>query len=614
MLWDAMAGNPSEAAAVAGTPSMGARGRDRHRPLIAVLWLIALALGAMHAWAYRHAMGGDGISYMDVAGTYLRRDWAQIANGYWSPLYSWLLAAALAVFKPLPYWEAAVAHLVNFLIYVFALASFHYLWAGLLRYRRREAAADPGRTESRIASTPLPDWAWFTLGYALFLWASLNLITVRLVTPDLCVAGFIYLLAGLLIRIRVGATRYRTFALLGFIIALGYLTKLILLTVGVVFLAVALLVGGRLRATVPRIALALLVLAAVASPWVVALSMDKGRLTLGESGKMNYAYMINDARPWYHWQGLPPETGTPEHQVRQLLDKPAVFEYAEPVGGSYPVWYDNSYWTEGMRVSFSLQGHLEALRTNSGAYFRLLFHQQAGMVFCIAVLFLLRRNWWSSLKDIARLWFLLVPAFAGLGLYAMISVQPRLVAGFIVLLWAPVLHAVRVPNTPEAKRVTACISVAALLAMLALVGYESVPVVKHTALDLQLRTDTAPHRQWQIADELHEMGLRPGDKVAHVGQALKSWSYWARLAGVKIVAEVRPATSFWVADDAIRAKVMDAFTKAGARAVVTRKLESNDRPFGLPVDFAPGWEPIGRTGHYVYFLTPDARAASRPAD
>ena len=84
------------------------------------------------------------------------------------------------------------------------------------------------------------------------------------------------------------------------------------------------------------------------------------------------------------------------------------------------------------------------------------------------------------------------------------------------------------------------------------------------------------------------------------------------------MAELRPVDSFWVADDATKAKVMDIFAEAGAKAAITRKMHTNERPFGLPVDFAPGWQRIGKTDHYVYFLTdhrrwaPDA-SATQPA-
>ena len=100
----------------------------------------AVALGALHAWAARHAMNADGISYIEIARAYTRGNWGEVVTGYWSPLYSWLLAAGFLVVRPSLYWEAAVVHLVNFGIYCAALAGFHFFWGGLLRWRAARTA------------------------------------------------------------------------------------------------------------------------------------------------------------------------------------------------------------------------------------------------------------------------------------------------------------------------------------------------------------------------------------------------------------------------------------------------------------------------------------------
>jgi len=231
-----------------------------------------------------------------------------------------------------------------------------------------------------------------------------------------------------------------------------------------------------------------------------------------------------------------------------------------------------------------------------------LCRRQGGMVFAFLILFLMRRSWLASVRDLLTYWLVLVPALAGLSIYALVHVEYRYVSSFVVLGWAAVLAGVRLPGSSASKTIIHYVSVTSLAAMLLTIGAGALPAVRQTAVDLRLRTDAAPHRQWQVADQLLEMGLRPGDKVAHVGQALKSWSYWARLAGVRIIAELRPDDSFWLADDATRARVMEAFASTGARAVIARRRATDERPFRLPVDFAPGWQPVGKTGHYVHFL------------
>src|SRR5688572_25711947 len=142
-------------------------------------WLLAIVLGLVHAWADHHyLMNADGMSYLDVAEAYLHRDWSAAVNSYWSPLYSWLIALALWVSKPSPYWKFAIVHLVNFAMYVFALGGFCFLTHELIRHQRSE------HTEVDAAGlVTLPDWALLALGYSLFIWSSLLLITVQLESP-----------------------------------------------------------------------------------------------------------------------------------------------------------------------------------------------------------------------------------------------------------------------------------------------------------------------------------------------------------------------------------------------------------------------------------------------
>ncbi len=60
-----------------------------------------------------------------------------------------------------------------------------------------------------------------------------------------------------------------------------------------VFLGVTLFAAPERRRAAPRVALALAVFLAVASPFVLALSRARGHLTLGEAGKLNYIWYAN---------------------------------------------------------------------------------------------------------------------------------------------------------------------------------------------------------------------------------------------------------------------------------------------------------------------------------
>src|SRR5581483_3394203 len=91
--------------------------------------------------------------------------------------------------------EFPVAHLVNFLIFVAALGCFDFCWRAWLEDQLARTAA-----ASRRDSISLPPWALLALGYTLFTWSAVSLISLQLVSPDLLVAALVYLAAGLMLR------------------------------------------------------------------------------------------------------------------------------------------------------------------------------------------------------------------------------------------------------------------------------------------------------------------------------------------------------------------------------------------------------------------------------
>ncbi|TMI82348.1 MAG: hypothetical protein E6H04_04925, partial [Bacillati bacterium ANGP1] len=134
-------------------------------------WVVLAAAGAVYAWAGRHEMNPDGMSYLDVASAFMRGDWRMALNRHWSPLYPALLAVTLRVVRPTPYDEFATVQGLNFVIFLGALVSFEFLLSRLIRYHGTFTAK--ASSAGRFA---LPEWALRILGYLLFAYASLPLI------------------------------------------------------------------------------------------------------------------------------------------------------------------------------------------------------------------------------------------------------------------------------------------------------------------------------------------------------------------------------------------------------------------------------------------------------
>ena len=257
-------------------------------------WFTAIAFGLAQALASRHTMQADGISYLDMGDAIIRGDWKMAINAYWSPLYPWLQGLAAWAIKPAPYWQFTLVHLVNFLIYLFALACFDTLLQALA------TGGLAGRT-FEVSGCAFSRRALPAIGYAVFIWSSLDLITLEEVSPDMLMAGFVYLAAWLLVLIaKQPAKRFWFAVLLGLVLGLGYLAKAPMFPLAFVYWGASLLLFGTWRRALPFVLLEMIVFGIVVSPWIIALSRSKGRVTLGDSGKINYLVNVNHASPsWY---------------------------------------------------------------------------------------------------------------------------------------------------------------------------------------------------------------------------------------------------------------------------------------------------------------------------
>jgi hypothetical protein len=124
--------------------------------------------------------------------------------------YSWLVGLTLKLIKPSPFWEFTVVRLLNFLIYVLVLACFSYF----LRMLRRDHCR-------RWADRALSEWTWLVFGYTIFIWTSLFMNRVSRTSPDLLVAGLVFLVCALLLQIRTDTSRWRSYIFLGVVLGLA---------------------------------------------------------------------------------------------------------------------------------------------------------------------------------------------------------------------------------------------------------------------------------------------------------------------------------------------------------------------------------------------------------
>lgn len=548
-------------------------------------WCFLTLAGLIDTIYSRHAMQSDGISYLDMGDAIVRGDWKMGINAYWSPLYPWLHGVALRLLKPSSYSQFTVVHFVNFLIYLFALGCFDFLL--------RMAVADRSAGESTNGSDSLPRWAVFAVGYSVFLWSSLGLITMERVSPDLLMAGFLYLAMGLLLQLWARPQSLSLFVALGAVLGFGYLAKAPVLPLAFVFLAISWILAGGWRKAAPRVLAAVIVFLAISGPWILAISRAKGRFTFGDSGRINYVLLVNHASPAWYFQTLGTAGGHYLHPARKIFDSPPIYEFATPVRGTIPIWYDPSYWADGAVPKVSPGRELAVIHRWLMLYFGTLFDSQAGLFVGFVVLFFMAgRN--LFVEQMTARWPVWLTGLAGLGMYALVDVEMRYVAAFFTLLWVGLFAGLRMPPGREGLRLVSLVTLAVVITMAG-------PVAASTAGHLAQVFKGEPHNEWRVAEDMRSLGVMPGDRVARIGG--RYGTDWARLLGVTVVAEVPRANAkeFWCGSPEVRAQVIDAFRRLGVTAIVAEETPPD-------VVFVPGpkWHKLGDGTHFALRIAPDS--------
>lgn len=570
---------------------MKSAGAPRPGTLRAAFWVLGTTLAILQAASARFALSSDdAVAYLDLGdAAWSRLDPGALVNGYWSPLYPALQGAALHALRPTSYWETPLANAVNLLVFLLAMASFEWLLTEALRTRRATAGADAPRSGS--------DAPWRLAGYALFLWSSLRWITVTSDTPDMLVAALVFAAAASIVRLERTPLGPLAWAGFGALVGLACLAKTAMFPLAAVLLATGL---GARAVRARRLSWSMLaapvVTAGIALPFVVALSHAKGRPTFGDAGKLNYAWLVNpgDYRVAdKHWQGRPRAFGRPLHPTRPIADDPPSFEFATPIGGTYPPWTDPSYWLEGLRLRFSLARQIRASTANLEFYLRAFLGALAIAVVAVGAL---ADGAADAVRRIARGWPLWLPGLAGLGLYLVgtnlgrvtFPEQPsmRLAAPFAVLLCTGALLHSPGPPTRSTRRLLAAAGVAfAAVVFLRL----ALAAAQDGAAALE-----AEHTDWRAARALHALGVAPGDPVAIANTAFFHAS-WARVARVRVVAQTLVGNRLWHRGAAARGRFYAALAHTGARALV---LASDVEP---P---EPGWHRLDHTGYWALLLAP----------
>jgi hypothetical protein len=249
--------------------------------LYSLTWILV-----MPRW-YRYCINPDGISYISIAQKYLRGDFADAINGYWGPLYSWLLTPLLLIgIEPLLAARLLGGGLGLGAFATLSLLARHF---GLSRQARRAVA---------LAAWPV------VLFYSVFG-----------IMPDLLLAVILLFYLYFVFRLDRGPTTGGLVA--GGTAAAAYLAKsyalpfflghLVLMT------ACQFLRAGdspARRRVLRNACCALLVFSMVAGTWIGLLSAKYGKFTWSTSGRYNLGRLAPPAARNHLPRIAPPSNDT----------------------------------------------------------------------------------------------------------------------------------------------------------------------------------------------------------------------------------------------------------------------------------------------------------------
>lgn len=514
-----------------------------------------LLLGAFHAYLTRHSVNGDGVSYIDIADNWLRLG-KTAANGYFSPLYSWSLMLPLSL-HPSTEWEGPLVHALNLLLLAFALAGFRFFFRELSK-----------------ACPPVSQPAFTLIGYSMFAWAALRMITIAMVTPDMLYASLIFVLCGLLFLIFGGSSGWTYALMLGALWGLGFLARAAAMPIIAVSAIAAFFAFGRGARAIAKLALAGAAAAVIVAPWVVTLSELKGHWTLGSAGPLNYAWQVN-GQPWEHAR----DPGMP-HPTRRLAEHPSVYEFATPIVGTYPPWTDPSYWDEGLRMTIDLKVHSVFL-AKSLLKLGALALELGGFLAALLMLWFARDS--VSFSKGHTGWLILL-SLIGISIYASLNVESRYFGAFWVVLWLSLWGSIHLPSTEYVQLLIPRLSTSvALVIGLALAHFTLVQVSLAKYNERDLRT----------AQGLKGEGVESGASVATI--AIDNDIYWARLARLRITAEIPSSASaeFWASGKETRQEIFNKLQSVGVRYLLSAQS---------PPQSGANWRVVGPRPLYLLDL------------
>ena len=407
---------------------------------------------------------------------------------------------------------------------------------------------------------------------------------------------------------------------MGIALGFAYLTKSFAFLFG--FLCIAILMVFRWWWRKERIThvafagcVAFVCFALIAGPYITALSRQKGRFNFGESGALNYAWYVGGTEkmhlePWQTDRFGAAQVNL-KHPEKQLMASPGIYSYAQLPYGTYPDWFDTTFFNDQIKPRTAIKGEITRGSRNLVLVFRYILNHPEPVVL-LALLLLLGASLslpWRPGTDAS--W--LVPVTLGImiwAIYGTVNIEERYVTvGYLAII---------LPLFTMLKKASLQTVAATMILLFAIME----PVESLRRLAEMRRQDSVRHMSagWvhsetiEAVKGLTQLGIHPGDTVACIGwRACLYDQYCARAAGVRIVTEIYapdgPADGY-LESMPNRQQAIDIVSKQGDKVLVGYFNEA--RMTGRTAA-TEGWQQLGESHLYALPLNLSAGAKSEPA-
>ena len=598
--------------------------------------LLPIAWLAMKYGPY--SMDGDGMSYMDIADLMRAHHWAGVVNGYWNPLYPAGLALAQRVFHGSRMNELHAYYVLNYVIFLVSVVAMLAFVSALVKLRR---CMTPNADQNSGAGPLLGMDALRLLGVALVVVAAQRELSMATMKPDALLQAL--MLAAFAMLLQSFASESLVYApLMGFFFGLAYLAKsfaflIALMTIVVMMLFQAWVQRRKMGRVMVGGALALVVFAAVAGPYIAALSKQKHRFDFGDSGALNYAWYVSGTDKMHIEPWMTDSFGSASvkliHPEKQLLAQPGVYSYRAEPYGTYPAWFDPTYFHERVVPQFSAKRLVKRDVRNVVLSVRYLMNHPEAWILLALLLACGARFGFMGSRTSLQSWrhsvFWLPPVALGLamwGIYGLVNVEERYVTLAYLVIVLPVFAVLYVSpridggedNAWPRRYATAMIALFAFLVL-----GESLRVAleeRRSESVAGLPAAWYSPSMYGAAKGLNALGVGSGEEIACMGTiACLNDPYWMRLADVRVLTEVYDPDAKHLLEEfeglPNRAQVEEVLKAQGAKVLVAA-FDPGEMTGRTPA--SAGWIRLGESDLYALPLNipmpPPASPATLPWD